>query len=265
MSLNNLTLSFHDRVEQRNIPSDLDEAIEIELHRAAPLLCPPSHSGRSVSGDIGAALAEEFKRLSFRLCNICMLPDLFRFFFPPLFSDLKKVAVDSSVIIVNASKYSCDALSNQDPIHIPLGIMRTEVSELSDDFQFLADKFGPSDYQHKLASILRKLIIALLTLRVQAFRESKRTLREEMQHYLSRIDFSSWRPRNISLRLVKQIQTKKELRSVASELAFVAQRIAPVVSSFASLEDSDATVEGALDALNHNQWLHLAYYGMPNR
>ncbi|KAG1843663.1 CHAT domain-containing protein [Suillus subluteus] len=56
----------------------------------------------------------------------------------------------------------------------------------------------------------------------------------------------------------------KELRHVAPELAIVAQRLGSVVS-FTSLEDSDATVQGALDAPNHNQWLHLACHGMPNR
>ncbi|KAG2361893.1 hypothetical protein BDR07DRAFT_1091156 [Suillus spraguei] len=37
------------------------------------------------------------------------------------------------------------------------------------------------------------------------------------------------------------------------------------MSPFTSLEDSDATVQGALDALNHNQWFHLACHGMPIR
>jgi CHAT domain-containing protein len=57
----------------------------------------------------------------------------------------------------------------------------------------------------------------------------------------------------------------KELRCVAAELAAIAQRLIPIVSSFTPLEDSDATVQGVLDALNHNQWLHLACHGMPNR
>jgi CHAT domain-containing protein len=57
----------------------------------------------------------------------------------------------------------------------------------------------------------------------------------------------------------------KELRCVAPELAAIAQRLVPIVSSFTSLRDSLATVQGALDALNHNQWLHLACHGMPHR
>ncbi|KAG2071189.1 hypothetical protein BDR04DRAFT_1231205 [Suillus decipiens] len=57
----------------------------------------------------------------------------------------------------------------------------------------------------------------------------------------------------------------RELKCVTPELAVVAKRLKPVVSCFTSLEDSDATVQGALDALNHNQWLHLACHGMLNR
>ncbi|KAG2753856.1 hypothetical protein P692DRAFT_20828860, partial [Suillus brevipes Sb2] len=55
------------------------------------------------------------------------------------------------------------------------------------------------------------------------------------------------------------------LEFVAPELAVVAKHLAPVVSSFTSLEDGDATVKAAVDALNHNQWLHLACHGVPNR
>ena len=56
----------------------------------------------------------------------------------------------------------------------------------------------------------------------------------------------------------------EKLRRVAAELAVVAQRLAPV-SSFTSLADSDATVQGAFAALSRNQWLHLACHGFPNR
>ncbi|KAG1768137.1 TPR-like protein [Suillus occidentalis] len=56
----------------------------------------------------------------------------------------------------------------------------------------------------------------------------------------------------------------KELRCVAPELAVVAQRLAPI-ASFTSLQDSNATVQGAFDALHNSQWLHLACHGVPNR
>ncbi|KAG2106230.1 CHAT domain-containing protein, partial [Suillus discolor] len=39
----------------------------------------------------------------------------------------------------------------------------------------------------------------------------------------------------------------------------------PSSPSHSFLEDGNATVDGALDALNHNQWLHLACHRLPNR
>jgi CHAT domain-containing protein/tetratricopeptide (TPR) repeat protein len=54
------------------------------------------------------------------------------------------------------------------------------------------------------------------------------------------------------------------LRTVTDELAIVARRVAPVLS-FTSLAEGDATIQGALDALGQNQWLHLACHGMSNR
>ncbi|KAG1803196.1 CHAT domain-containing protein [Suillus subaureus] len=57
----------------------------------------------------------------------------------------------------------------------------------------------------------------------------------------------------------------KGLRCVTPELSIVAKRLEPTVSSLTSLEDSEATVQGALDALNHKQRLHLACHGIPNR
>ncbi|KAG2130834.1 TPR-like protein [Suillus bovinus] len=54
------------------------------------------------------------------------------------------------------------------------------------------------------------------------------------------------------------------LQRVADELVAVAQRVAPF-TSFTSIEDSDATVQGALDVLRKNQWVHLACHGFLNR
>ncbi|KAG0703385.1 TPR-like protein [Suillus ampliporus] len=287
----------------------------------------------SVSGDVGAALAEEFKRLSFRLRNafdqsaedqspqirqlaiqwddvvsrIRTLPDFCRFLHPPLFSGLQKAAEDGPVIIVNASQYGCDALiilSARDPVHIPLDIAQTEVSELCSEFQSLADKFGSSDHEYKLVSILRKLWDSIVDPVVQALRLSKVepgsriwwcptaefTLLplhaagpyEKKRDDLSHIYISSYTPTLATLIRARQQISRdvfpqhfvaigqanpdqgKELLCVTPELAVVAQHLASV-ASFTSLDDSNATVQGALDALRDNQWLHLACHGMPNR
>ncbi|KAG1856954.1 TPR-like protein [Suillus subalutaceus] len=290
--------------------------------------------GLSLPGDTGGALVEEFKQLSFRLrsafdqstedqspqirqltmqwndvlSRIRMLPDLSRFLLPPLFSDLQKAAEEGPVIIVNASQYSCDALivlSDQSPVHIPIDITRAEVSELSSEFQSVAEQFGSSDHQNKLVGILRKLWHHIVDPVVQALRVSnvhpgsriwwcptaEFTLLplhaagpyERERDNLSQIYVSSYTPALATLvrarqRLSQYASTQcfvaigqgnpdrgKALRCVAPELAAIAQRLAPIVSSFTPLEDSDATVQGVLDALNHNQWLHLACHGMPNR
>ncbi|KAG0691597.1 TPR-like protein [Suillus ampliporus] len=156
----------------------------------------------SLSGDTGAALAEEFKQLSSHIrkafdestedqssqirrltmqwddvvSRIRMLPDFSRFLLPPIFSDLQKAAEHGPVIIVNASKYSCDALiilSAHDPVHVPLDITRAEVSELSFEFQSLTEKFGSSNHELQLVSILRKLWLRIVSPVVKVLRESK--------------------------------------------------------------------------------------------
>jgi len=137
----------------------------------------------SASGDIGKTLAAEFKDLSFRLrtmlelssedytsrirelimqqdgviSRIRMIPDFSRFLLHPLFSDLQKAAEAGPVIIVNASRYSCDALiilNIQDPVHISLDIGRAEVSDLSNHFQSLTMHAGNSDHLLELNTIV---------------------------------------------------------------------------------------------------------------
>ncbi|KAG2111124.1 TPR-like protein [Suillus clintonianus] len=287
----------------------------------------------SLSGDTGAALEKEFNQLSFGLrssldqstgeqspqirqltiqwndvvSRIRMLPDFSRFLLPPLFSNLQKAAEEGPVIIVNASRYGCDALiifSAQDPAHVPLDILQTEVSELSSEFQSLAETFGASDCQPKLVSILRKLWDCVIDPVVRALRASEIhhgsriwwcptaefTLLplhaagpyEKNKNNLSDIYISSYTPTLATLirarqRVSQEVSPQnfvaigqanpdrgKELRHVAPELAIVAQCLGPV-ASFTSLDDGDATVQGALDALHHNQWLHLACHGMPHR
>ncbi|KAG1744133.1 TPR-like protein [Suillus paluster] len=270
----------------------------------------------SLSGDPGATLADEFKRLSFRLhqspqirqltmqwddvvSRIRMLPDFSHFLLPPPFSGLQKAADEGPVIVVNASQYSCDALiifGFRDPVHIPLDITQTEVSELSSEFQSLAEEFGSSDHQQELASILRELWKLYLESKVEYGSRiwwcptAEFTLLplhaagpyEKKKDNLPHIYISSYTPTLAALiRARQQVSGDtsmqhfvavgqanpdrgKALRCVAPELAVVAQRLSPLVS-FTSLEDSGATVQGALDALRHNQWLHLACHGMPNR
>ncbi|KAG2156133.1 TPR-like protein [Suillus clintonianus] len=291
----------------------------------------------STSGAAGEALAAEFIQLGALLRNtfdestedkssqirqpavqwddvvfrIRMCPDFSRFLLPPLFSDLQKAAAGGPVIIVNASRYGCDALiilSAQDPVHVPLDIAQAEVSELSSEFQSLAKRFGTSDHRLELLNIvgiLRKLWFRIVSPIVEALKKFIQLESDSRiwwcptaeftllplhaagpyaikSQNLSQICISSYTPTLATLVRARQRAPRdafeqhfvaigqgnpdrgKELRCVAPELAAVAQRLSPV-TSFTSLQDTDATVQGAFDALHHNQWLHLACHGMPNR
>jgi len=58
------------------------------------------------------------------------LPFLSRFLPLALFPDLQRVASGGPVIIINASKYRCDAfivLLDPDPVHVPLQITQEGV------------------------------------------------------------------------------------------------------------------------------------------
>ena len=62
------------------------------------------------------------------------LPGFSRFLLPSLFSNLQRAAIDGPVIIMNTSKYGCDALvvfADKDPVHIPLPITKEGVQGLS--------------------------------------------------------------------------------------------------------------------------------------
>ncbi|KAG2750114.1 hypothetical protein P692DRAFT_20832324 [Suillus brevipes Sb2] len=218
----------------------------------------------------------QFKQLSFRLhqspkirqltmqwddvvSRIRMLPDFSRFLQPPLFSDLQKAAAEGPVIIVNASH-------DQGPVHVPIDLTRTE-------FRSLSEQFGCSDQQNKLVGILRKLWHDFVdpvvqTLRVLNVRPGSRIWwsgpYERNRDNLSQIYISSYTPTLATL-----VHARRSVSQYASTQYFVAigqgnpdrgkelqRHLGPIVL---------ATVQGALDALDHNQWLHLACHGMPNR
>ena len=139
-----------------------------------------------VSSSAGEALADEFTRLVLfirstlnspgadqheRLCHlnfemesvvtdIRKLPGLSRFLLPSLFPDLQRAASGGPVIIVNASKYSCDTLVvlfNRDPVHIPLPITQEGVRDLSTELHTLTERAKRDDVTKELAFFLRQL------------------------------------------------------------------------------------------------------------
>ncbi|KAG1829970.1 CHAT domain-containing protein [Suillus variegatus] len=268
----------------------------------------------SLSGDTGTALAEEFERLSSHLHNafdqstedqspqiwqltmqwddvisrIRMLPTFLGFsylpFSPTCRRRLKTVLSSLSMLVSTAA--TLIVLSDQDPVHVPIDITQTEVSDLSSDIlrKIWHKVVGPVAQALGVSNVRPGSRIwwcptaefTLLPLHAAGAYEKKRDS-------LSHIHISSYTPTLATLvRARRQVSRDgslqhfvvigqgnpdggKPLECVAPEVAVVAKRLAPVVSSFTSLEDSDATVKGAFDALNRNQWLHLACHGMPNR
>ena len=92
--------------------------------------------------------------------NIRELPGLSRFLLPSLFPDLQAAAKGGPVIVVNASKYSCDALiilADNHPVHVPLLITQEDVRELSSKLHVLTGLAKTEDITRDLGSILREL------------------------------------------------------------------------------------------------------------
>ena len=119
---------------------------------------------RNVLNSPGADQHERLCRLNFELQNVVTnireLPGCFHFLHPSLFPDLQHAASEGPVIIVNASKYSCDALivfRDQDPVHILLQITQQDVRELSKELHKLTVHATRDDMTRELAFFLRKL------------------------------------------------------------------------------------------------------------
>ncbi|KAN0100614.1 CHAT domain containing protein [Tylopilus felleus] len=119
---------------------------------------------RNVLNTPGADQHERLWQLNLKLqqvvTDIRALPGLSRFLLPTLFSDLQCAARMGPVIIVNASKYSCDALIvflDRDPVHIPLQITRDSVRGLSTELRTLTKRAKREDMSRELACFLRKV------------------------------------------------------------------------------------------------------------
>ena len=151
------------------------------------------------SGSEGKTLADEFTHLTSRIrnafdspgtdqhdrvcglnlelqavvSNIRRLPGHSRFLLPSLFSDLQRAASGGPVIIVNASKYSCDALvvfADRDPMHIPLSITKQDVRDLSSKLRTLIMRAKRSDVTRDLGLFLRELWDQIVSPIVQCLR-----------------------------------------------------------------------------------------------
>ena len=82
-----------------------------------------------------------------------------RFLLPPLFEDLREAAECGPVIVVNASKCTCDALivlHTQPSVHVPLNCSREDVAHLCLQFSQLIQ--DPEAYTENRESWVKKLL-----------------------------------------------------------------------------------------------------------
>ena len=94
--------------------------------------------------------------------NIRRLDGFSRFLLPPCFEDLQHAAEDGPVIIVNASKYTCDALivlHNRPPVHVSLPCSLNDVKQLCTQLSQLtqdAHAYG-NKREYYVKEVLREL------------------------------------------------------------------------------------------------------------
>jgi CHAT domain-containing protein/tetratricopeptide (TPR) repeat protein len=288
----------------------------------------------AVSSLAGKTLADEFTRLVLlirnalnspgtdqheRLCrlnlqmqtvvtNVRELPGLSRFLLPSLFPDLQRAASGGPVIIVNASMYSCDALVvflDRDPVHIPLGITREGVRDLSMELQTLTIRATRADVTKELASFLRKLWDQIVSSIVD-YLQTTHSLQSRIwrcptaefsvfplhaagpfrkgQRNLPHLYISSYTPTLSALIRARRPDpsnsTTEQKHFVAigqakaageSELLSVGAELDNIrkrvdgLATFTHIDGEQSCTSRVVEELGKNEWVHLACHGLPNR
>ena len=232
------------------------------------------------------------------------LPGLSRFLLPPLFSNLQQAACGGPVIIVNASKYGCDALVvlvDRNPHHIPLSITKKSVRRLSSELNTLSERTLEMDVTEDLFIILRKLWDKVVSPIVNFLRTvhplqsriwwcptGRFSLlplhaagpHKEGQQNLANLYTSSYTPTLTALIHARRHDLSKgkhflgigqanaegenEIISVGPELANIGQRI-DGLAAFTQIQGEESSIGRVTEELRKNEWVHLACHGIPNR
>ncbi|KAG2113266.1 CHAT domain-containing protein [Suillus cothurnatus] len=303
-ALENLAISLGDRFSQWGVPSDLDESIELHrdaLLLCPPGHSLQSSSLNNLAnslgdrfrqwGDLAAAkswvtAAEETNHASALLAyqtalkfldqHVTLLSSSSRNF------DVIRMATASLAV----DAFSCSIRHRTLTIAVDLveqgrAVFSTQLACLSSLFDELS---LPGDTGAVLVEEFKQLSSRLRAVFDRSTEDQSSKIRQltiQWNDVLSRIhmfpDFSWFLLPPLFSDLQKAADEGPVIIVNASQFScdalivlrdqdpIIAQHLAPIVSPFTLLEDSDATVQGVLDALNHNQWLHLACHGMPNQ
>ncbi|KAG1741556.1 uncharacterized protein EDB91DRAFT_1248103 [Suillus paluster] len=242
---------------------DLQRAIELEewgrghLPLAQKLLalseCLSDAQGSVVNTDL-ATTATEYKILMTQweaaLAETRNLDDFSRFLLPPSYEDLQAAARHGPVIILITSIYSCDAIivpTSGKPCHVPFPFALVDLEMLKNDFAREMRQtalMGPTEPRTELRVLLR------------------RADPSEREPCLEDIYICSYTPTLSALIRAQQTMKadpKASFVAIGQGVPGAGQcKPLNVVDSELELE---ATQGGALEALRHNTWVHLACHG----
>ncbi|KAG8218955.1 hypothetical protein J3R82DRAFT_4668 [Butyriboletus roseoflavus] len=264
------------------------------------------------SGSTGKMLADEFTQRTFairtaldspgpdqhdRVCRLNVelqgvvtrireLPGLSHFLLPSPFSDLQQAACEGPVIVVNASKYGCDALVvlvDRNPHHIPLSITKEGVRELLSKLNKLTVDAKSMDVTRELGIFMRELWhevvspivnylktvhpfqsriwwcptaeFSLLPLHAAApYRDGQRNL--------ANLYISSYTPTLTAL-----IRARRHAlpHSASKGKHFVVKQRIDGLATFTHIESQESCIARVTEELRKNEWVHFACHGIPNR
>ncbi|KAF8425376.1 hypothetical protein L210DRAFT_3653236 [Boletus edulis BED1] len=192
------------------------------------------------------------------------------------------------VIIVNASRYGCDALAvllDRDPIHIPLQVTYESVRDLSAELHASTERAKKVDVTRELGSLLCNLwdqwcpIAEFSVLPLHAAGPYRKG-----EQNLSDLYISSYTPTLSALILARRPAPSNtsgggkrfvaigqanaigqiELPSVGTELANMGQRIGGL-ASFTQIEGPQCCISWVAEEIGKTEWVYLACHGLANR
>ena len=233
------------------------------------------------------------------------LPGLSHFLLPPPFSDLQQAALGGPVIIVNASKYGCDALVvlvDRNPHRIPLSITQDGVRGMSSKLATLSVRTLSMDVTEDLTVILRELwdkVVSPIVGFLQTVHPSKSRIwwcptaefsvlplhaagpHKEGQQNLANLYISSYTPTLTALIRARQhnsASTGNHFLGIGqanakgeNEIVSVGRELADIghrvdgLTAFTHIEGQDSCITRVGEELGKNEWVHFACHGIPNQ